>query len=151
MKPTHYLLILLSGIALNISSQNPVQYTYDDAGNRLSRTIILPSSLRSAVVVDQEPEEEAIFQETVYSDKLGQSSILIYPNPTKGILKVEITHTAEERPFTLQMYDMGGRALINEPNITSSLDMDLSSQPAGTYLLKIVSENGERTWKIIKQ
>jgi len=156
MKSKYYLLILLSGIALSLFSQTGrIEYTYDAAGNRLTRTIFMPSSpsqLRSAVVdIDEETEEEPIPQEKVYSDRLNQTNILIYPNPTKGILKVELTHTAEENPLTLQLYNMGGKVIINESNVNASIELDLSSQSTGTYLLKIISENGEKTWKIIKQ
>jgi hypothetical protein len=114
--------------------------------------------LRSAAVAEaeneepgEEPEEESFPQETVYSDRLDQAGILIYPNPTKGILKVELTRVTDEKPLAIQLYDMAGKLIINELNVSTSIELDLSSQPTGTYLLKIISENGERTWKIIKQ
>lgn len=149
MKPTYYLFILLSGISLSVFSQSMVQYTYDKAGNRLSRTIFM---LRSATVAGHEEEkEETNPQEIVYSDKIAQSNIRIYPNPTKGILKVEIIRMEEEKPVTIQLYNMAGQLLIEKPDVIFSTDIDISNRPAGTYLLKIVSGDNVVTWKIIKQ
>ena len=139
------------GIASGIFSQDKVEYTYDAAGNRLSRTIILESQLRSAAIAGQEPEEETAPQERVYSDKIDQSNIRIYPNPTKGILKIEITRTTEGNPIHIQLYDISGRMLLNEPDAAPFTDLNISEQPAGTYLLKIFSDNRTTQWKIIKQ
>ena len=153
MKSRYYLLILLSEIALSMFSQERrIEYTYDAAGNRLTRTIYMSSPLRSATVaVDEEPEEEPLPQEKIYSDHLNQTNIFIYPNPTKGLLRVEINDNVENKPVSLQMYDMNGRVLQQESNVVSSVTLDLSNQPAGTYILKLTSDTEKKEWKIIKK
>ena len=147
MKTRYYILLLLAGIALSVFSQNRVQYTYDAAGNRLSG---LSSQLRMAAIVEQE-NEEIDPQETVYSDKIEQSNIRIYPNPTKGILKIEITRMSEENPIHLQLYDISGRIFVDEPDAAPFTDLNISDQPAGTYILKVSSDNRTTLWKIIKE
>ncbi|MDR1730418.1 MAG: T9SS type A sorting domain-containing protein [Prevotellaceae bacterium] len=151
MKLRYYFLMFFSGMALSVSSQR-VEYTYDNAGNRLTRTIILPSTLRSAAVaVDEEPEEEPLPQQKVYSDHLNQTDILIYPNPTKGLLRVKISGNAENKPVGLQVYDASGRVLLQESNAGSSTILDLSNQPSGIYMLRLVSDREKKEWKIIKE
>ena len=147
MKSKYYILLLLSGIISSVFSQNRVNYTYDAAGNRLSG---LSSQLRMAAITNHETEEE-IDSEEIYSDKIELSNIRIYPNPTKGILKIEIIRMSEDNPIHIQLYDMSGRMLINEPNAAPFTDLNISDQPAGTYLLRIFSDNRTTNWKIIKE
>jgi hypothetical protein len=147
MKSRYYILLLLSGIALNVFSQNRVTYDYDAAGNRLSG---LSSQLRMAAITDQKTEDE-IDTEEVYFDKIDLSNIRIYPNPTKGILKIEITRMSEENPINIQLYDMSGRMLINEQNAAPFTDLNISGQPDGTYILTIFTDNRTTHWKIIKE
>ena len=147
MKLRYYILLLLPGIVFSVFSQNRVEYTYDAAGNRLSG---LSSQLRMAAISDREAEDETDTPE-IYSDKIEQSNIRIYPNPTKGILRIEIIRLAEENPIHIQLYDMSGRALINEQNAASFTDLNISDQPAGMYILTIFTDDRTTHWKIIKE
>ncbi len=155
IKLKYFLLILLSAIALSVSSQDRrIEYTYDAAGNRVTRTIILSSSqLRSAASAagNEETDEETLAQEKVYSDVLNRANILIYPNPTKGLLRIEISGNAESKPVNLQVYDMNGKILLQESNVVSSVTLNLSSQPAGIYMLRLTSDTEKKEWKIIKE
>ena len=146
MKPKYYMLLLMLGITLSAFAQSRVNYTYDAAGNRLSG---LSSQLRMAAIADIEDEETE--PQEIYSDEINQSNIRIYPNPTKGILKVEITRMDETNTIHIQLYDMSGRIIVNEPNAAPFTDLNISDQPAGTYILKILSDNRTTRWKIIKQ
>jgi len=73
-----FLLILSSGMA-----QNMVSYAYDNAGNRISRKIVLMGSNPSHVKKSADP--------VPVEDQLGDRKITVYPNPTRGALAVEIT------------------------------------------------------------
>jgi hypothetical protein len=145
MNTRYYILILLSIIASNAFSQQRINYTYDAAGNRLSG---LSSQLRMATVSGTEEETE---RQEVYSDQIDQSTIRVYPNPTKGILKVEITQTSEDNPIHIQLYDLSGRILISQPNASTFTELNISDQLAGIYILKVFSDNKDRLWIIIKE
>jgi len=69
--------ILLLLAAMNISAQS-VTYTYDNSGNRTERIVTL---LKSSAA----PKEA-----TALSDLIAEKAVSIYPNPTQGILSVEI-------------------------------------------------------------
>ena len=60
MKSKYYILILLSGIALSLFSQNPtIQYSYDADGNMESRnTVTLRSAQIDGQIDEAEPEAE---------------------------------------------------------------------------------------------
>jgi type IX secretion system substrate protein len=78
----------------------------------------------------------------------------IYPNPTGGLLNVEI-ETGKEDFVQADLYDLAGRFVNNlftkqimQPG-RSSLQFNISNQPHGIYLLKIVTGNKTRTEKIV--
>lgn len=148
---TYLFCFLFVAVAGSLSSAE-IQFQYDDAGNRTSRkTITLRASapgIRSATagVADEEETAEAL---PVFTDRLSQAAILIYPNPTKGLLRVEINGGIA--PVDLQLYDMSGRLLLQEPNVTTSAVLDLGNHPAGTYLLRLTSGTQKSEWKIIKE
>ena len=146
MKSRYYILLALSVIASNVFSQTQtIAYSYDYAGNRLSG---LSSQIRMATVAGAEKETE---QQEIYSEQIDQSTIRVYPNPTKGILKVEITRISEDNPIHIQLYDMSGRILVNKPNASVFTELNISDQPDGVYILKVFSDNMDAHWKIIKE
>jgi len=146
MNKKYYILVLLLGIVSSVFSQTQrINYTYDHAGNRLSG---LSSQIRMANIKGTEVETEP---QEVYSDQIDQSTILVYPNPTKGILKIEITRLSEDNPIHITLHDMSGRMLINKPNASTFTELNISDQPNGIYILTVFSDNKYRRWKIIKE
>ena len=140
MKLTILILLTLSTI-VRLQAQQ-VTYAYDAAGNRISRTIIMQQQARER----NQPEEN-----TSHTDKLGEASVTIYPNPTQGLLKVNIDNMPEDSQGRIQVFDLNGQMLMQKTDIDYSTDVDLSSQSPGTYILKITLSDKTTTWKIIKQ
>jgi hypothetical protein len=79
----------------------------------------------------------------------GTSAITIYPNPTTGELRI----TNYELQITnVEIFDVFGRKIIEDKtNLTVLLSYDLTLFPAGIYFLKIKTEQGTITKKVIKQ
>ena len=124
--------------------QNTVSYGYDAAGNRTSRTITM--SLKSAPAPES-PEEPPV----VYSEMLSDIELKIYPNPTDGLLKVEIHNLPEEQTAGIRLYNLSGRLITSLRGVTGFATIDISEQPPGTYLMKIVAGEYQTEWKIIKK
>lgn len=72
----------------------------------------------------------------------------IYPNPTNNSVSVLF----EDLQITgYVIYDIQGREiLIKNKQFSTSFDIDLSSFNSGIYLLKIVTDKGDFTQKVIK-
>ncbi len=120
-----------------LQSQVVVNYSYDAAGNRIKREIVLSRSIENT--------------EKPLSETLSEKQIKIYPNPTDGILKTEISgwETTDKCIFTL--YSLKG-SLIQEISVNSSTtEIDLSGESNGIYLLNIELNNSKSVWKIIKK
>lgn len=132
-----------------LTAQTPVYYSYDLAGNRFFRTILLKSdkadssNIGNAISANAKPE--------VFQDNLGDKKILIYPNPTRGQLKIDIEGYLEETNSGLYLYTISGGLLLSKSPVNSSMEVDLSGFPVGTYILKIVLGNNRSDWKILKE
>jgi hypothetical protein len=131
---------LLSIFCVSIA-QDKITYGYDTAGNRTSRTIDIPVQFRAAG-----EKEEA----TVYSEVLAELQIKIYPNPTTGWIRIEIENLPANETADIALYHLSGK-LITAKRTASFTEMDITGQPAGTYLLKIVAGEEQTEWKIIKK
>lgn len=80
------------------------------------------------------------------SDPFG---ITIYPNPVNEQLFIQF----ERKPHLIQIeiFDMAGQKLISRDINTSGQSVNLHELSAGTYILKIQSDNYFETYKILKQ
>ena len=132
--------ILLLSIAMNISAQS-VSYSYDNAGNRTARRTFTMSKSPSA------PEQTI----TAIPDIIAEKSVVIYPNPTKGIVTVEIKDYTDKLQAEFRLTDLSGRTITNRKAVSRTQTFDLSGQIAGVYLLQIRINNESVVWKIIKQ
>ena len=110
-----------------------ISFGYDAAGNQKTQN-------------SKQAEDEAVVNE-----QLDRYQLKIYPNPTKGMLAVEITGITDDVSSTVSIYSMQG-LLVSEQNVTSTrIDFDLSSQPSGTYIMKVVIGTKNTMWTIIKE
>jgi len=87
--------------------------------------------------------------------KIGQHTFLLYPNPTKGILKL-VPQTQTAGVVILRISDATGK-LIRGENVSFSHQytthiLDLGNNPAGIYFLQIVDgERASEPVRIIKE
>ena len=146
MNPTIKQIMLLFFLTLftfaGKSQTNTISFGYDAAGNRVSRAV--PNQLRSAT---QEEEETTTSVEEVLSDV----TIKIYPNPTEGIVTVEINSPREAETNEVSLYSLSGKNIIPVRVVERSANLDISEQPAGVYILKIRAGEQHTEWKIIKK
>lgn len=75
------------------------------------------------------------------------STVIISPNPSSGIVNIK----SENAIKTLEVYDIQGRLLqtitVSEANTT----IDLSGKQAGIYIIKLNTDKGVSTEKIVKE
>ncbi len=118
-------------------------YSYDDSGNRIDRTIDFTKSAHL-------PNDNASsFDEDIIEEVLSDFEIHIYPNPTKGKLKVELTGIDDKKARIL-LLNIQGNTLINK-NISNKINtIDLTRFPAGIYILRVSLEQSTSEWKILK-
>ncbi len=69
-----------------------------------------------------------------------------YPNPTNGIVNLKAASTIENAT----VYNVLGQKVLEKNAATNTLNIDLSSLSAGTYILKVSIDGQIGTYKVIK-
>jgi len=75
------------------------------------------------------------------------STIKVYPNPVKDVLQV----SSEKGISKIQIMNLLGQEVAVKAINTNQGQVDMSNMAAGSYLVKITSEEGTKTVKVIKQ
>jgi CubicO group peptidase (beta-lactamase class C family) len=82
--------------------------------------------------------------QTVGFEQIQEDLTLIFPNPTNGLVNIEIQNQTIEK---IKLYDLQGQ-LIKE---TSESQFDLSNYPNGMYFIKAQTKQGFYNYKLVKQ
>lgn len=137
-------LFVLPCLPIGITAQT-VHYGYDASGNRISRTIILTSSQAPKAEMNDSAEQSPVL------DAVGDVQLAIYPNPTKGMLAVEVQNAADVIDGEIIVYSIQGKFIRKVKMTSTTTNVDLGTCPTGSYLMKITVNNQTNTWTIIKQ
>ena len=134
--------VLFSGTA---HAQTNYGFTYDASGNRITRAVIL---LKSAKI----PSDTLVAKQTekILEDQIGLQKTRIYPNPTKGLLQIDIP-SLNDTESVIRVYDPSGRLIIQRTAIPKGNEVDLSTYPNGFYIMVIHIGQEKKEWKIIKE
>lgn len=138
------LVIILSGSFLGQAQTKVYEYAYDNSGNRIQRQLI---QLKSAQIVQNQGTEQ---QQEILEDTLNGHDVKIFPNPTKAKITVSISGLENEKA-QVYIFNSGGKLISNEEFSGSENSVNLSKQPAGLYLMKIIIGEYNAEWKIIKE
>lgn len=71
----------------------------------------------------------------------------MYPNPTKNILNISSKNQTEIQ--SVEIYNIVGQVVVAIPNSTKAIDV--SSLKTGTYFIKVNTEKGSTTTKLMKE
>lgn len=144
MKKPYFLFIIcfatLSTVFVNAQT---IEYAYDMAGNRISRKVV---TMPQGVKHDYHTSDSVVVTETI-----GERAISVYPNPTKGQLSVEISGGSSEDAIQLTVYDGQGKILITKKAEQGRTPLEMTTYPAGWYILRVTGGDKSKEFKIVKQ
>jgi len=139
-----YFLICISSAQFSGLLCQTITYSYDPAGNRAEKVILLMKS--SSVEQGTEPLKDKTFP---------SMEMLIYPNPTQGNLVVEIKSFEHVESFDekilFSLYDVSGRLIKQVDGESGTTTIDLHTEKDGLYLLVVKQGDNISRWKIIKR
>jgi hypothetical protein len=72
------------------------------------------------------------------------SNVVIYPNPARNNLNIQNAENS-----SIKVFDLLGRIVVLENNISLNQQLDVSKLTTGTYLIKIINGNQVKTDKFI--
>jgi hypothetical protein len=82
-------------------------------------------------------------------DRPKLENVVVYPNPTTGMITIDLATNYED--IKLVLYDMHGR-LLKQKSFENKKSFDFEmNEAAGVYLISIVSENKQASFRIIKK
>jgi YD repeat-containing protein len=144
MKTINFFAILILMLCASISiAQTTVRFSYDGAGNRIKREIVLVKS--------NETNKDSTSVTKPFTENLGELKITIYPNPTKGQLSVEITNLSLNEEGNITIHNLEGKQMQQLKSLETLNQLDLYSYPMGMYILRISVGQKTSEWKIIKE
>tara|TARA_R110002072_G_scaffold282761_1_gene445798 strand:+ start:21221 stop:23023 length:1803 start_codon:yes stop_codon:yes gene_type:complete len=78
-------------------------------------------------------------------DEYELAGISVYPNPSKGIIKISNDNNTDN---TIAIFDMLGKEVYSTTSSTG-VSVDLSGNGRGVYLVKVSNENGSMVERIV--
>ena len=132
-------LLLLGGMELMAQSLS-YEYDYDQAGNRIRRSLVRLSM--------GEHKSDAV---SSFTDELPDGNrMTLFPNPTKGAIRFEMGQPDGVLGH-YRLFDLRGTLLMEGVCDGNAFDLDLSGRPNGVYLIEFRNKNGVYSNKIIKE
>jgi len=92
-------------------------------------------------------EAVTTFDDVAATNEFGAPNVNMYPNPAKNLVTINAGSTVK----TLNLYDIQGRLLLSTYPEATDASVNISAQPSGLYLLKITTDTGTVTRKILKE
>ncbi|HEY1045100.1 MAG TPA: T9SS type A sorting domain-containing protein [Bacteroidia bacterium] len=88
-------------------------------------------------------DAQTFIQEQTFSNP----EILVYPNPSNGLLNVDLSAVPDV--MQLDVISMDGRSVLTQNNLNEIVELDLSALTKGLYLLKITNSDNTQIFKEI--
>ena len=133
--------IILTSI-ITVSAQDKISFKYDLSGNRTDRKVIELTQKNASIAQGDKQKE--------LKDQLGIQEVRIYPNPTKGLLKIDFPDLSKTGAI-LSVHNLQGGMLIQKQAQEIGNELDLSAYPSGLYILVIQAGEERKEWKIVKE
>lgn len=139
------LIVMLTGFYTYC--QPSVEYTYDDAGNRIQRNVLIVGGM---VQNNGNGTMQQSLEEQLHIENEGDILFNLYPNPTYADVDITIDYqNVPQQTVTMALYDVSGKLLENKQVSDLRHHISLQNYPVGIYYLRIASlEN--KTMKEIK-
>ncbi len=128
------LVIAISGFSL------PVRYSYDAAGNRVRREIVVSSSPSLS------PKKQ-----TTYTDNLSEDYKVKLHYTGNSQIRVEVIALGNIPEGTLEVYSASGIKVLATTIEQGNALVDLGSHRNGVYVLNINIDGEQTSWKITKK
>ncbi len=138
----YFIVAMLLFAALPVMAQNIIYYSYDAAGNRVRREI----------VINRQNAPQQPGNSSYYSDQLAEDyRIKIHPCASDGKIRVEVITMYVRYEGMVTVYSLSGIKVQECKVVNDNACICLDHSPKGTYILH-VEINGKCTdWKIIKK
>ncbi|MBR4156686.1 MAG: T9SS type A sorting domain-containing protein [Bacteroidales bacterium] len=136
-----FLLVLLCLLLTpKMNAQNCIAFRYDDSGNRMEMFV------GDCGFEYKEQVKDAMVEMSINN---MNEDLLVYPNPNKGTFIVELNNYEADTQLVVQIYNNAG-IMIKEDRLIENLQIDITDNPAGAYLLRIIKDDSVYNRVVVK-
>lgn len=145
-----------------MTATTPVYFeeSLDGVNVMTPRSIVLPEGLTGVIyvafrhfdVTDQftvDIDNVKVVASALKTNEFFAQNYDVYPNPSSSVLN--ITSKTNSDFNEIQLTDLNGRVVKNQKNTASATQINIADLNAGVYFLKVTSNQGSATTKIIKK
>lgn len=134
-----FILIAFTSVFIFAQPCIKIQYTYDETGNRITHNYINVNDCN----LRKSTDSIANINENI--------KVVLYPNPVQEALRISVIGSIKkDSQIQLILFDMNGKQIEKNNNLTGEYEMQFSLRPIGTYLVNIMIDNKTFQYKIIK-
>lgn len=125
---------------------------YDEDGNVLEATTVLVDGATYFVTqtidgCESEPTSIEVYIETLDNGSINFSKFTYYPNPVSNKLTILNTNEISQ----VEIFNLAGALVLKNNSSSKSVEVNVSQLTTGTYIVKVVSGNEVKTFKMIKK
>lgn len=84
---------------------------------------------------------------TLGTNDFDDTNFTFYPNPTNGAIQLNYNSLINE----VTVSNLLGQILVSKKTDSNQVEIDLSSLPNAIYIIRVISENGSKVVKVIKE
>ncbi len=121
----------------------PIQYSYDNYGNRTQRKLDCPNCPGTERQMVTEEEKKTVETEI----KLGLN---VFPNPAQDKMQVEIKNLSAEEQATIMLMDAQGKNLFSQKTSALQNEVDMAPYKPGVYFIKVLVGKETLFYKVLK-
>ena len=129
-----------------------ISISYDENGNRILRELVCASARESP----EEQDKESMSAINTYLPFQGQeqnlsSSFKVYPNPTNGLVSIEVEEEVLKGKCSFVLSDISGKVHMRKEIAVSHTNLSLAHLADGVYFLTLFRGDRKDVVKIVKE
>src|SRR4030042_576917 len=121
------LIICATALTINLNGQVVVHFDYDNSGNRTGRQLTIEEMKSGDVQFPVKDINDIPVIETEEDQETEKDlQPVIYPNPSRGILKIDGLSIPSNTVVNLWLFNLSGVVLISKNESRNTFDLDIS-------------------------
>jgi hypothetical protein len=143
-------LVFIGCMMFFVTLEAQITYVYDASGNRTKRIITKSIPIDTAAYKFKSDSIQDTSNDDAFVKK-DAFEVLVYPNPTDGMLEIELPELKPNQKAQMRIYSITGSLVKHIRSLQRRQSVDLANLSAGIYLLYITVDENTVVKKIIKQ
>ena len=143
-----FLMLISIKLLAQDNTNTSVNYSYDANGNRVHRWVIMKKIKTDST---DTIHLDSLLNNDIVTSKKSNHTVTLYPNPTQGLLYLNITNLSEGETVEYIFVSLTGQELLRRKSGSPLTQIDIGNFASGIYIVNVLLGKHMETWKIVKQ